>query len=207
MPEENRYQGFPDHGESEDGLPRWFYGSDGKRYLEPAYRVINNGVYMDDTLWLEGEEIIFDGCPNDSLEPLNAAAEERMLAWKRSLPDGGKTKFEDMVQAAWEMRPKEGIPELAQADFYAAVIKRATEMRISREGGPAPPTPFFTVPKNNANAPPMANMAGEVGSPTTPGPRHDPAVKHMPQDGHKRVQKLPPVMGNLRPASSQGPTS
>lgn len=196
-------------GESGATLPRWYHGTDGRRYDEPAYRVINNGVYMDDTLWLEGEEIIYDGVPNDSMEPLNASAEQRMRSWKLGLPDTGKTKFEDMVQAAWECRPREGMPELAQADFYAAVVRRAVEMRIAREGGNADvQKPFFTMPKHNANVPPMSNMSfGEAARPTVPGPRRDPAVQHMPQGDKRRAQKLPPVMGSLRPSGAQGSQS
>lgn len=202
----------PDTDELENGasLPRWYHGTDGRRYDEPAYRVINNGVYMDDTLWLEGEEIIFDGTPNDSLEPMNAAAEMKMRQWKMNLPDSGKTKFEDMVQAAWEMRPREGMPELAMADFYGAVVKRAMELRIKREGGGNEEVakPFFTMPKHNANVPPMSNMSfGEAARPVVPGPRKDPSVQHMPQAQQTRARKLPPVMGNLRPTGAQGPQS
>jgi hypothetical protein len=201
----------PDEDEDNEStsLPRWYRGADGRRYEEPAYRVIGKGIFMDDTLWLEGEEVIYDGTPNDSMEPMNAAAEQKMLSWKRGLPDTGKTKFEDMVQAAWEMRPQEGMPELAKADFYAAIVRRAVELRVNREGGHENVVqPFFTMPKLNASVPPMSNMSfGEAARPVVPGPRNDPSVQHMPQNAAPRKRNLPPVMGNLRPAGAQGPQS
>lgn len=55
----------------------------------PRYKLIQ-AFYADDQLWPEDAEIEFDGVPNDAMQPLNAAARERMDAWLRSLPPRAK---------------------------------------------------------------------------------------------------------------------
>jgi hypothetical protein len=55
----------------------------------PRYRLIQP-FYADDQLLPEDAEIIFDGVPNDGMQPLNAAAHERMEQWLRSLPPRAK---------------------------------------------------------------------------------------------------------------------
>lgn len=55
----------------------------------PAYRVLDpNGFYSDnDTLYAEGDEIYFDGEPNDQMEPLNEVAKECLKTYLTKLDD------------------------------------------------------------------------------------------------------------------------
>lgn len=66
----------------------------------PAYRVLDpSGFYGDDDhLYPEGDEIYFDGEPNEQMEPLNAAASERLLKYLTTLDDLAKQKAEKLGQ-------------------------------------------------------------------------------------------------------------
>lgn len=59
------------------------------RVLDPA------GFYGDDdNLYQEGEEIVFDGTPNEQMEPLNEVAKERLVAYLNTLDDLARLKAE-----------------------------------------------------------------------------------------------------------------
>ena len=64
----------------------------------PAYRVLDpNGFYSDnDTLYQEGDEIYFEGEPNDQLEPLNQIAKDKLNNYLDKLDEQAK---EDLVDA------------------------------------------------------------------------------------------------------------
>lgn len=54
-----------------------------------AYRVLDPAGFFSDTdsLYAEGEEIYFDGEPNDQLEPLNQIAKDKLVAYLNRLDD------------------------------------------------------------------------------------------------------------------------
>lgn len=66
----------------------------------PAYRVLDPaGFYGDDDhLYPEGDEIYFDGEPNEMMEPLNAVASERLLSYLTKLDDLAKDKATKLGQ-------------------------------------------------------------------------------------------------------------
>lgn len=66
----------------------------------PAYRVLDPaGFYGDDDhLYPEGDEIYFDGEPNEMMEPLNASASEKLLRYLTTLDDLAKAKAEKLGQ-------------------------------------------------------------------------------------------------------------
>ena len=55
----------------------------------PAYRILSVAGFFgpDDVLHKEGEEIYYDGEPNEEMEPLNDAAKERMEQYLNRLDD------------------------------------------------------------------------------------------------------------------------
>lgn len=58
----------------------------------PAWRVLNPSGFFgpNDHLYLEGEEIYFDGEPNEELEPLNEAAKVKLVSYLERLDALGR---------------------------------------------------------------------------------------------------------------------
>jgi hypothetical protein len=58
----------------------------------PAWRVLNpNGFFgPDDHLYPEGEEIYFEGEPNEELEPLNDSARQKLVSYLERLDNLGR---------------------------------------------------------------------------------------------------------------------
>lgn len=72
----------------------------------PRYRLIQP-LYAGDQYIAEGTEIEFNGTPNEQMECLNKAAEDKMTAYLKTL-EGGKTpRVEDVFYLAMRNRPKE----------------------------------------------------------------------------------------------------
>lgn len=72
-----------------------------------VYRVLNvSGFYgPDDHLHLEGDEIVYDGIPNEELEPLNDVAKERMIKLIETLDAGAREAAEKLGRSYIE-RPR-----------------------------------------------------------------------------------------------------
>lgn len=74
--------------------------------VKPRYMLLQP-LYAGDQYIDAGTEIEFAGTPNESMECLNSAAEERMKAYLRTL-EGGKTpRVEDIFYLKMRERPRE----------------------------------------------------------------------------------------------------
>lgn len=73
----------------------------------PAYRVLaTNGFFgPDDHLYREGEEIYFDGEPNEEMEPLNELARLRIVEFITKLEDESR-KIADKLGKPFHGRPR-----------------------------------------------------------------------------------------------------
>ena len=84
----------------------------------PAYRVLEPaGFFSDnDTLYQEGDEIYFDGEPNEQLEPLNEVARTKLVAYIEKLDAQAKVAAEKLNRP-FIARPRnfDGAVELATA--------------------------------------------------------------------------------------------
>lgn len=82
------------------------------------YKLISP-FYCDDTIFEpgpDGLEIVYDGVPNEGMEPLNELARERMTTYLKGLDDGmvasGRIsrKLEDVIFQEMSNRPREQTP-------------------------------------------------------------------------------------------------
>lgn len=73
----------------------------------PAYRILSpNGFYgPDDHLYVDGDEIYYDGEPNEEMEPLNDAANKRMASFIDKLDAAARDAAEKAGKAFVE-RPR-----------------------------------------------------------------------------------------------------
>lgn len=116
----------------------------------PAYRVLAiHGFYgPDDHLYQEGDEIYFDGVPNEELEPLNESARDRMIAFLEELDRKGREVSEKTgkmyvgrarsLDGALEMATAVQRAEMAimSAPKQVTTIARLTKQEASETGSP-----------------------------------------------------------------------
>jgi len=86
----------------------------------PAFRILAaSGFYgPDDHLYVEGDEIYYDGEPNEEMEPLNEAARTKMSAYIEKLDASAKAAA-DKAGKAFVERPKNLDGALALATAVA----------------------------------------------------------------------------------------
>lgn len=99
-----------------------------------AYRVLEpSGFFSDnDTLYQEGDEIYFDGEPNEQLEPLNQLAKTRLVTYLEKLDANAKLAAERLGRP-YIARPRnlDGAVELATALQRANVAIMGTKDKIT----------------------------------------------------------------------------
>lgn len=97
-----------------------------ERPERPAYRVLDvSGFYGDDdTLYMEGAEIEFDGEPCVEMEPLNQAAQVKMEALLQKLDDAGRAAAEKAG------RPYVGRPRTLDGGLELATAVQRKEMAV-----------------------------------------------------------------------------
>lgn len=78
---------------------------------KPRYRLIQP-LYAGDQYISEGTEIEFTGTPNEFMECLNKAAEERMTKYLKTLEGGRTPRVEDVMYKAISTRPRDAAGEL-----------------------------------------------------------------------------------------------
>lgn len=125
------------------------------RVLDPA------GFYGDDdNLYLEGEEIFFDGEPNEQMEPLNDIATERLTAHLQKLDDFARLKAEKFnVPFVGRPRSLDGAIALATQEakddmsIMGARNRVSSIERIEKSGAPETGTanPKRGRPKGSTN--------------------------------------------------------
>lgn len=91
-----------------------------------AYRVLDERGFFsdDDTLYKEGDEIYFDGTPNEQLEPLNQIAHDRLTTYLEELDQLGR---EAAVKAG---RPYNGRPRTLDGGLALASAVQKAEMGV-----------------------------------------------------------------------------
>lgn len=187
-------------------LPEAYRSDSGEMVVAPCWRLLAPGYYGE-TYWLDGEILTMDIPPNHHMEPLNKAAGERLVAYMQSLPlNGSGLKDEDLLEAAFMLRPREGEKELTHDQHAQALIKLALQLKAKREGTGRLKIPELqgVRPVNSAGAPPMANATFTDPRTMSFGQQQG-AVIHQPQiPDNKRVRKVTPATGNM-PAESGAP--
>lgn len=86
----------------------------------PAYRILaTSGFYgPDDHLYKEGEEIFFDGIPNEEMEPLNQFALQRLTEY-----------VENLDRLAKDASDKLGRPYIGRPRSLDGALALATEVQ------------------------------------------------------------------------------
>jgi hypothetical protein len=77
---------------------------------------------------------------NPELIPLNPAAEMRIDAYLASLPGEGALSHENIVEAALQLRPRDGEDPIAAAAYHGKLLERAMLLKFQQEGR-IPPAP------------------------------------------------------------------
>lgn len=97
----------------------------------PVYELASPYFSPDDVFYPEGaqfEDITGRIIPNEAMIPMNEPARKRVAEWINSQPGKARTPpLELIMQAAMELRPKEGAAEMPVSDFMQAVMARAIE--------------------------------------------------------------------------------
>lgn len=185
-------------------LPEVYISDAGERITDPAYR-LSGDCYLDETLWEEGTVLITGITPNQAMQPLNRAAEERIQQWLSSLPTAGRDlRLEEIVEAANMLRPREGVPQMPAEQYSAAVIALATELREKRaRNQPVPGAVQQVRAPNRANMAPMGNA--RFSDNTRSGFGQEPAVVQSPQRRDSVVRRPAPAVGSMPPEGPKAP--
>ena len=132
--------------------------------LAPKYMVMEPGYYSPDDIYYPAGAIFEDLTgriiPNECMEPQNASAERNMRAYLNSLPMVGATPPLDLiVEAAMQIRPKNGDEALTTAEFQGLLLQRALELKAQKQGLLPRDTaaPERQLPKQMGNVPIMSN--------------------------------------------------
>lgn len=129
----------------------------------PIYELAVPYFSPDDVWYPEGaqiEDITGRIVPNESMIPMNAAAEKRMRDWQIKQPSKDRMPpLELIVQAAVEMRPKEGDAVLPHGEFMKAVMTAAIARHYDNLGLPADEARRLPVrpARHDPNVPIMSN--------------------------------------------------
>ena len=185
-------------------LPDYYRADSGEDVAEPCWKLLADGYYGD-TLWLSGEIITARMTPNHHLEPLNRAAGIMMSDWLNSLPVGSAgLRDEDLIEASYMLRPREGVPEMTHEQFSSAMIKLARNLKDKREGREQRQLPELYGVRSAARpgAAPMPNATFTDPALARFGQQQEP-VLHQPQQPRNRVRKVVPAAGNLPPTGAQ----
>jgi hypothetical protein len=193
-----------------DDLPEVYVNGEGQRIKAPTYELLMpcQIIFQSEETGLTGptrleagEIVTTEATPNHQWAPLNRAAAERYSAWIASLPlDGKGFTQEEITEAAFAMRPREGEVEIPHEQWFPAVLRYAAAMKEKRSGmRVALPTPAH-VQRRGAVMPTMPFAAAgpavplEVGR----GPSRSEAGPQQPNAGRR-------ARGAQQPAKSPMP--
>lgn len=159
---------------------------------QPFYEVVNSPIYTaDDQLFPPGVQFrdkFGTMIPNECTMPLNGAAQRVFNAWQASLPDGGQMpSVEHVLQAAMEMRPRDGEPEKDFNDWQAAILKRAISLR---NGAPTRQRPVLE-PFRGEDVPLMSNVRIQGRD-----PRRNPSAAALVREPIAAADKQQPPVGS-----------
>lgn len=194
----------------------------------PAYELTQPWYSPDDVYYPAGtmvEDITGQITPNEHMIPLNAAAEDRMVAYLQKLPAQGTPNFDHIIQAAMEMRPREGDDPRIAAEYHGRVLQRAMELkykaegRLAREPGDRPRVPV-KLPTKPGQVPIMPNTrirqvvaedryGHDYRGRFMPGARENtrPASTRMRAPAPSAAERIAPVLGTVasQPLGNVGP--
>lgn len=137
----------------------------------PAYRILAiHGFFgPDDHLYNEGEEIYFDGQPNEEMEPLNQAAHVKMINYIENLDHLGREAAAKAGRAyAGRARSLDGQITLATALQRQEMVlmgakKNIEEIAFLHESD-APETGSMSVQKRGRGRPRKSDTIASVGA-------------------------------------------
>ncbi len=98
---------------------------------KPTYRLLSPFFGPNDHLYEEGDVIVFGGCPNEDMEPLNEPARAKLRAYVEALDAGAKALAEKSGRSFFA-RPR----NIDQAMAQASADARAVQLN---PGGPGVP--------------------------------------------------------------------
>jgi hypothetical protein len=199
-------------------LPESYVTEDGQHVHGPTYllladchmvmRSAETGL-TGPTLVEEGQVITTEMTPNHQMQPLNKAAGERFEMWINSLPVVGKgLSQEEISEAAFAMRPREGEPEIPHDQWWGAVMKYAVAIKEKRAGArPVGPAVGYRPAPSSLPIMPNAAVSGMALPPDPSRPPPQGVADHIPsqraQAERQRRQAVRPPMPGTNPA--QGP--
>ena len=147
---------------AENSLPEVFVTQENDQIREPVYKVLNP-IYIGSVWWPVGSIIKMNVPPNESVQPLNAAAGEEMARFVAALgpASGIIISTEDLMEAATIHRPKEGDPPIDNDTWGKLVRETAVRLKTQREGRNRPRMPdnVNVARAVRQDAPPMRNAA------------------------------------------------
>lgn len=97
----------------------------------PAYRILSSFFGPNDHLYTEGDTVLFDGEPNDDMEPLNLPAKKAMEAFFKKQEDCAK-KAAEKAGREYTGRPK----SLDEAITLASMDARRVQLTEGDGGVP-----------------------------------------------------------------------
>lgn len=199
-------------------LPEFYVADGGHRIVQPTWQAASQ-LYIvmasaetgqtGPTLIEPGEHFTSELTPSHAWLPLNHAAQVRMDEWVASLPADGKGISQELItQAAYQMRPREGEPEIPHQQWWAAVLKLASAM--AGGNGRVIPKPRAAVAfRPGQPVQPIMPFAsqGPGGPPPQPGRPPENVAQHQPQNPvdqarAARRQRVAPPMPNTLAAES-----
>ena len=137
---------------------------------EPFYECGDPYYSSDDVYYPAGARFVdLTGAmrPNETMIPLNAAAEQRMRAYLDTLPNQQRTPtLANMVEAAMKVRPREGDDPKVLADMQARMLREAFEIQYGVGPDKLAPADARPAPRPRGNVPMMPNtniVGGEPG--------------------------------------------
>jgi hypothetical protein len=191
----------------------------------PVYELTQPWYSPDDVYYPAGtqvEDVTGSIVPNEFMVPLNEAAEDRMTEYLQRLPTQGTPNLEFIIQAAMELRPREGDDPRLAAEYNARVLERAMMLKFKAEGRLAPepgdrPRLPVRMPVRQGETPIMPNtnirqgdrFGGDYRSRFMPGQTRGqrPAATRMRQVAPSAAERVAPVLGTVasQPLGNVGP--
>lgn len=128
---------------------------------EPFYECLEPFYSSDDVYYPAGARFVdVTGLmrPNETMLPLNSAAEAKMRAYLDSLPNQQRTPtLANMVEAAMKVRPREGDDPKMLAAMQARMLSEAFEIQYGVGPDQLKPSETRPAPRLKSNAPLMPN--------------------------------------------------
>ncbi len=167
---------------------------------EPFYECLEPFYSSDDVYYPAGARFVdVTGLmkPNETMLPLNAAAEKKMRAYIDSLPNQQRTPtLANMVEAAMKVRPREGEDPKMLAQMQARMLAEAFEIQYGVGPDQLKPAETRLSPRSKANVPMMPNTH-IVGGETFRGDRRTGSTRFV-SDPVAPAHKATRVMGGVQ---------